>query len=129
LQILANTHIKDLWNVAYENLREDDKALVTEYETLLEKSVAAICGPTLQALDWKINMRDQIGVILQRKIEEAEKKSTKLKLKNSEISTRDVINTVARFVSSASEYITAAVNGNPQASIAWAGTSILLPVS
>lgn len=129
LQALVNTSIKDLWNVAYENLRQENRALIGEYEAVLKESITVICGPPLQVFDLKINVKDQIGVILQRKIEEADKKSKKISVGNSDISIRDALNTTARFVGSANEFITKAVGGNPQASIAWAGVSILLPVS
>ncbi|KAL7790500.1 ankyrin repeat-containing domain protein [Trichoderma afarasin] len=120
-----NTPIRELWNVAYEKLREEEGALVAEYETRLQGSVLAGLG---EALKLKSNTREWMWAILQSKMNEVNKDTTKFNIGSTEVKMRDVAQLVLNVVGAANSYISQAVSANPSASIAWAGVSFLLPL-
>ncbi|KAL7953822.1 hypothetical protein V8C34DRAFT_317812 [Trichoderma compactum] len=120
-----NTPIRELWNVAYEKLRKEEGTLVAEYETRLQGSVVAGLS---EALKLKSNTRERMWAILQSKMNEVNKNTTKLKLGSTEIRVRDVAQQVLNVVGAANNYISQAVSANPSASIAWAGVSFVLPL-
>lgn len=123
---LDNTPIRELWNVAYEKLREEEGALVAEYEARLQGSVVAGLGG---ALKLKSNTRERMWAILQSKMDEVNKNTTKFNIGSTEVRVRDIAQQVLNVVGAANSYISQAVSANPSASIAWAGVSFLLPVS
>lgn len=123
---LDSVSIRELWNVAWKKLREEDKALTVEYEVKLQGSVVAGLSETIGS---KSNIRDRMSAILGIKMEEVNRNATKLTLGNSEVKIKDAGEIVLNIVSSANSYITQAVSANPYASIPWAGVSFLLPVS
>lgn len=122
---LDNTPIQELWNVAYERLREENSALIAEYESTLKGVVAAGIA---QTLSFKANIREQMWTILQRRMEEVNN-NTKLKLGDLEIQMENASQLILNVINSANNYISQAVSANPFASIAWTGISFLLPVS
>ncbi len=118
--------IRELWNVAYEKLKEEDGELVRQYEEdLLSGSVAVALRSTIEA---GVSRREQMDTILRRKMDEVNRDTWKLKFGNSEVPVRDVAEPVLGVVSWANDYVANAVSGNPYASIAWSGVSLLLPV-
>ncbi|KAL7954396.1 ankyrin repeat-containing domain protein [Trichoderma compactum] len=121
---LDDTPIQELWNVAYERLREENSALVAEYESTLKGVVAA---GVAQTLSFKANIREQMWTILQRRMEEVNN-NTKLKLGDLEIQMENTSQLILNIINSANNYISQAVSANPFASIAWTGISFLLPL-
>ncbi|KAL6823367.1 ankyrin repeat-containing domain protein [Trichoderma camerunense] len=124
-QTFDNTPIRELWNVAYEKLREEEGALVAAYETKLQGSVVAGLG---EALKLKSNTRERMWTILQSKMKEINKITTKFNVGSTEVNMRDVTQVVLNVMGAANSYISQAVSANPSASIAWAGVSFLLPL-
>lgn len=122
---LDNIPIHELWNVAYERLREENGPLIAEYESSLKGVVAA---GVAQTLGFGTNIREQMWTILQKRMEEVNN-NTKLKLGNHEVQMKDISQLISNVINSANNYISQAVSGNPFASIAWTGISFLLPVS
>lgn len=123
---LENIPIRKLWNVAYENLRVEDNALIAAYEAKLQGSIVAGIGETLKQT---ANIRERMSAILQSKMEEINKNTFKLKVGSTEVKLKDAAQLVLDVVGSANSYINQAVSANPYASVAWAGVSFLLPVS
>ncbi|KAL6690781.1 ankyrin repeat-containing domain protein [Trichoderma pleuroticola] len=123
--IFDNTPIRELWNVAYEKLREEEGALVAEYEARLQGSVVAGLGETVKL---RSNTREWMGAILQSKMNEVNKNTTKFNIGGTNVEMRDVAQLVLNVVGAANSYISQAVSANPSASIAWAGVSFLLPL-
>lgn len=73
--------------------------------------------------------REQMQFVLQRKIEEVNRDAWKLKFGSStEIEVKEMIEPALGVIKWANNYITQALSGSPQASMAWAGISLLLPV-
>lgn len=122
---LDNIPIQELWNVAYERLREDNGPLIAEYESSLKGVVAAGVAKTLS---FKANIREQMWTILQKRMEEVND-NTKLKLGDHEIQMKNTSQLILNVINSANNYISQAVGANAFASIAWTGISFLLPVS
>jgi hypothetical protein len=118
----SDVPIRELWNLAYEKLREEDAELVQRYETELN-----VAGGRA-ALETKDSRREQMDAVLRGKVDEVTRDAWKLKFGSSEVPIRDLAGPVLSVLDSANDYITGAVNGNPYASIAWSGVSLLLPV-
>lgn len=126
---ISETPIHELWNLAYENLRESDEELIKEYETKLDRNFTAALGSTLgSTLNFRVDRRDQMNAILQLKMEEVNRDTWKLKFGSSVVQIKDLVQPVLGVVNWANEYVTAAVKTTPSASIAWGGVSLLLPV-
>lgn len=118
--------IKELWNIAYEKLRAEDGELIKEYERKLEGNMVASLGSMLES---NTSMRDRMQTILEYKMDEVNADTWKLKFRSSEVEVKDVVQPILGIVSLVNDYITGAVSANPYASLAWAGISLLLPVS
>ncbi|KAL7928567.1 ankyrin repeat-containing domain protein [Trichoderma chlorosporum] len=117
--------IRELWSVAYEKLREENSALVKDYEAKLTNSVAAGLGQTLKL---KADPREWMQVILQSKMDEINKEVSGLKLDSFKAQARDVMRTVLDIVDSANDYISGAASANAYTSIAWTGVGFFLPL-
>ncbi|KAI0100295.1 ankyrin repeat-containing domain protein [Nemania sp. FL0031] len=115
----------DLWNLAYENLREEDGDLIVKYEKKLCGDLSAGLSSTLGSA---VNMRDRMHAILDRKVQEVKQDIWKLKFQSTEVQIRDLSEPVLGAISWANEYVAQAVSTNPYASIAWVGVSLLLPL-
>ncbi|PNP46240.1 hypothetical protein TGAMA5MH_02275 [Trichoderma gamsii] len=109
---IEDTPIRELWNVAYERLREEDGALIAEYEKNLQCSPAAGSNTC---------MKDQLRTMLEKKMNEV---NARAKLGNTEAPA-----TVSKIMGLANDYVNAAARANSYTSIAWAGVSYILPVS
>ncbi|PTB42529.1 hypothetical protein M441DRAFT_165853, partial [Trichoderma asperellum CBS 433.97] len=124
-QQIEDTKIQELWDVAYEKLREEDGTLIADYEAKLIGSVTAGVG---QTLNLKHNRRDWMQAILQNKMEEVNKNKSKLELGNYKGQSKNVIRLVLKVANSANDFIGSAASTNPYTSIAWTGVSFLLPL-
>jgi hypothetical protein len=119
--------IHELWNIAYEKLREDDDALVLDYEKKLCGDLSAGLGALVGAS--AISRREQMAGILQRKMDEINRETWKLRFGNAgEVAVKDLAEPVLGVISRANEYIAGALASNPYASMAWTGIALLLPV-
>ncbi len=119
--------IRELWNVAYERLREEDEELVQQYEAellhplSLRTSLGTIIGASA-------NRRVLMDAKLRRNLDEAQRDVWKLKSDSFELLAKDLFEPLLCVVEWANDYVTAAVGVNGFASIAWFGVSLLLPV-
>ncbi|PNP58266.1 hypothetical protein THARTR1_01781 [Trichoderma harzianum] len=112
---IEDTPIRELWNIAYEKLREEDGKLVEDYEAQLKGSVTAGLG---QTLNLKQNRREWMQAILSSKMEEVNKK---LEPSSFKAQAKDTMQLILNIVDSAKDYIGNAANSNPYTSIAWTG--------
>ena len=119
--------IRELWNVAYERLREEDEELVQQYETellhplSLRTSLGSIIGANP-------NKRVLMDTMLRRNLDEVQRDLWKLKSGSSEVLVRDLAETVLCVVGWANDHVTGAVSVNGFVSIAWFSVSLVLPV-
>jgi hypothetical protein len=125
--------IHELWNEAYEELREKEERVIKDYEAAMSKDIAIILGSTSLALaapQVRVTRREQMASLLEKKIAEAKKNAWKLKYgTDNEVLLKDLAGPVINIIREAETFVNGAVSANPYASIAWAGISLLLPVS
>lgn len=105
--------ISELWNVAYEKLREEDGALIAEYERILQCSPAA--GST---------MKDQLRIMLENKMKDINARVSRFGKTEA-----PATETVSKIMGLANDYVRSAARANSYTSIAWAGVGFILPVS
>ncbi|QYT03170.1 hypothetical protein H0G86_010139 [Trichoderma simmonsii] len=122
---IDNAPIQDLWNIAYEKLRVEDRGLIKKYEIKLQGNMVAGLGSTLGS---NASMRDRMQMILEYKMNEVNSNIWKLKFRSSEVEVRDLVQPILGIVSLANEYISDAVSMNSLTSLAWVGISLLLPL-
>ncbi|GAW17393.1 hypothetical protein ANO14919_068500 [Xylariales sp. No.14919] len=121
----GDTSIRELWNVAYANLRKENEELVVEYEAKLCGNLSA---GIISALGSQVSMRDRMNAILQCKMDEVNRDIWKLKFGSSHLQVRELAQLILGVVNRANNFITASLSANPSASLAWAGVSVLLPL-
>jgi hypothetical protein len=78
---------------------------------------------------FKVERKAQMTTLLSRKLEEVKENTWKLKFGGHDIPLKDLAQPVVGIIQWADEHISGALSANPYASIAWAGVSLLLPVS
>ncbi|KAL7931996.1 ankyrin repeat-containing domain protein [Trichoderma chlorosporum] len=117
--------IRDLWNVAYERLRQEDEHLINAYEAGIRQSLSASISLTIGS---NLSVRDRMDKILRSKMDEVNQDSWKIRFRSSEVHTEDIVQPILSIIRWANEYISSALSSNPYASMAWAGVSLLLPV-
>ncbi|UKZ83343.1 hypothetical protein TrVFT333_011151 [Trichoderma virens FT-333] len=125
-QDCEDTPIRELWNVAYEKLREEDSKLIQEYEIKLQGCLPAAlgCVPNL-----KESRREWMDTILKHKMQEMQGNIWKLTFGSSELQLTGVVQNILGVIKSVNDYITPAVSSSSYASLAWAGVGVLLPDS
>lgn len=123
---MTDTPIHELWNLAYEKLRQEDTKLIQEYESKIQEDLTA--GFSL-ILAPNINARERMEIVLRNKMEKIKRDAWRLKFGNSDIQFSAVLPIFSSIASRANEHISNALTVNPPASLAWGGISVLLPVS
>ncbi|KKP01543.1 hypothetical protein THAR02_06365 [Trichoderma harzianum] len=116
--LVQDTPIRELWNMAYEKLREQDGALIADYEAKLTGSVTSGLG---QTFNLKQNRREWMQAILESKMEEFNRDTSKPQSSSSKVQATNAMRLVLRVANSANDYISNATSANPCTSIAWAG--------
>lgn len=104
-----------------------------EYESIVrrESGIAEAVISTNRFIlhqDVKTTRREIMDRLLKEKFAEMSRKFT-LRVNGEDIAIRDLAKPVLYAVDQANTYITHALSTNPYASIAWAGVSLILPVS
>ncbi|KAK1454474.1 hypothetical protein CCUS01_10437 [Colletotrichum cuscutae] len=117
--------IRQLWDVAYQNLRNQEECLVQEFED-------QICGNLAAGLSVGVGShagtKDWLATILKHKMDQVNRESWRLKFGSSEVEVQDVVKPVLAVVDWANDFVAKALVFNPYASIAWSGVSLLLPL-
>jgi hypothetical protein len=121
--------IHELWNQAFDELKEREEKLIEDYAATLCGDLAIVIGSTVIFSDSKVERKDQIATLLARKIEEVKKNTWKLKFGGQDLPLKDLAQPVVGIIQWADDYISGALSANPYASLAWGGVSLLLPVS
>ncbi|OIW25039.1 hypothetical protein CONLIGDRAFT_583713, partial [Coniochaeta ligniaria NRRL 30616] len=130
-----------LWDRAYATLREDKAMLVQKYEELLSKEVqmATSTTPTTEPFVLATLPNDvtisanaqsrqaQLDTIIAQGLDRMEKKN-KYVIAGHEFVAREQVAKAAGLVLWAKDWIGAAVKASPEASIAWAGICVVLPL-
>ncbi|KAI1821303.1 hypothetical protein F4861DRAFT_475858 [Xylaria intraflava] len=131
---------QSLWDRAYDTLAKDNGPLLKEYEELLmgarmtsstsnDEPPAQVLSP--DDLNRGIGGRSrqaQLEIIIAEGLQRVENKKKQYTIAGYEFSLTDQIARAADFILWAKDLIGEAVKQSPEASIAWAGVSIVLPL-
>ena len=142
----------DLWDRAYEQLKDKNDHLVTQYENLLVRnldirhaaqslvaaSISPGMGPAASVLESSSMVLARLGTyqrhvqikaLLEEKIKQDEDEILKIHIGSGQIVVRDQVDKVIKIVAAAKDFVGAAVSPEPHAALAWTGVCVLLPVS
>ncbi|KAK1536059.1 hypothetical protein CPAR01_09601 [Colletotrichum paranaense] len=117
--------IRQLWDVAYQNLRNQEESLVQEFEDQICGNLAAGLGVGVRS---HAGTKDWLATILKNKMDQVNRESWRLKFGSSEVEVQDIVKPVLAVVDWANDFVAKALVSNPYASIAWSGVSLLLPL-
>ena len=135
--------ISELWNEAWDELQIKEPALFKEYEGHVDKAVsrspkshsimAAMAATHSSATAFsgsgKLQRAQIMKALLEEKVEELKSEQWKIKFGENQFAVRDMVGPVVGFIDWAKDFIGTAADASPYSSIAWAGVSLLLPVS
>ena len=135
-QLMGDAESKNLWNEAYERLRQENSKLVDTYE----KDLLASSSPELQKSGAKSGADAPVGTgeksreerlqnLVKDKLDAMQEARLKVTVGGEEIIVKDQVCKVIRTIISCKDFIGAAISAEPHASLAWAGVLIILPVS
>lgn len=123
------TPIAELWNQAYEELRDKERKLINKYEEEIT-SLSILVGQTvkLSGVD-KVSRRLQMEELVRRKLADDENGKWAIPLGDDRIAIRDLAGSVASIIDWGQSFVGEALQFSPYGSLAWAGVCLLLPVS
>lgn len=122
--------IAELWNNAYEQLREKEFKLIEKYEAEISFHVSTMVGSSVAISGLgKVRRRVQMEVLVKKKLEEDENGKWRIPLGHDHMAIRDLAGYVVSIVDWGKDFVGTALESSPYGSIAWAGVCLLLPVS
>ncbi|KAL7895848.1 hypothetical protein HDV63DRAFT_95707 [Trichoderma sp. SZMC 28014] len=132
-----------LWDRAYDSLKARDKKLVEEYERLLSRELRTIANSNIihdnndefhvhtenQIENDNHKMRlTQLETITSHGLQQLDKKKAKFNIFGHEFVLRDQLAQATQFIQTIKDAIDVAVRASPEASLAWAGFCVILPL-
>ncbi|KIV91422.1 hypothetical protein PV10_05963 [Exophiala mesophila] len=117
--------IRELWHVAYEELRNAEKELVQKFEEKVSASLPTGLASTAGFNDQK---REQMNTIVRRKIEEVDREAWRIKFGSSDVLVKDLLASCVGIVTFLKKSLDPVLDANPYTSIAWMGVGLLLPL-
>ena len=122
--------VAELWNHAYEQLREKEPRLIEKYEAEISFRVSTMVVITVAISGLgKVDRRQQMEVLVKHKLKEDEDGRWRIPLGDDRIAIRDLAGHVVSIIDWGKQFVGAALESSPYGSIAWAGVCLLLPVS
>jgi len=82
--------IHELWNEAYDVLKEQEKELITDYEAILCSDLATMIGSRVIFSSSKLERKDQMSTFLDKKIETVKENTWKLKFCGKDVPLKDL---------------------------------------
>ena len=124
------TPVAELWNHAYEQLREKEPKLIENYEEEISRHVSTMVGATVAISGLgKVRRREQMEALVKQKLQEDEDGKWRIPLGNDRIAIRDLARYVVSIVDWGKDFVGTTLESSPYGSIAWTGVCLLLPVS
>lgn len=133
-----------LWDRAYDGLKERDAQLVKEYEQLLSRELQTITGPKNGLSDSNeeihVSSENQIETDNHRSrltqmerisntgLQQLDEKKARFNIFGHEFILRDQLAQATQFIQTIKTAIDVAVKASPEASLAWAGFCVILPI-
>jgi hypothetical protein len=120
---------EDLWDIAYENLRESQKRLILEYEKALAKESASKATSTFNFDNAKgLGRETQMADLVKERLKAIDDSKWRLKVGSKTVVIQEQIDRLVKVVTLAKDFFSSIVASTPQGAIAWAGVCVLLPV-
>ncbi|EHK20670.1 uncharacterized protein TRIVIDRAFT_49885 [Trichoderma virens Gv29-8] len=124
-----------LWDRAYDSLREKEGQQVEEYEELLSRELQATTGSKngehfynkIEGTNHKIRLA-QLETITSSGLRKLDEKKARYLIFGHEFIPRDQLAKATQFIQNIKAVIDEAVRVSPEASLAWAGVSVILPI-
>ncbi|KAI8287670.1 hypothetical protein K4K60_012238 [Colletotrichum sp. SAR11_57] len=117
--------IRQLWAVAYKSLRDEKDSPVQAFEDQIRRNLSSDIAETIES---HANTKDWMSKVVQNQMDQVKRDTLKLRFGKSEVEAQDVVKSVLAVVDWSKDFVTKALSGNPTASIAWGGVSLLLPL-
>lgn len=90
--------IYDLWNEAYEELKDQPNSPVHDYEKIAGSQLSIILDSTISLSGIKVDRQKQMATLLQKKVEEVKKNTWKLKFCGESIPLKDLAKPVVGII-------------------------------
>ena len=120
----------DLWDQAYTCLREDagSRKHLEAYEKIL---LSELSGEDSSDYIPKQGFarEKQMAALVDKKLDIVEKARWRFQLGQTTVEVKAQVDRIAKAVLFAKDFVTSAASTDPHAALAWAGVSVLLPVS
>lgn len=120
---------KDPWALAYVILQKREPKLVEYYQTHLSLAQRNGSVDPADAVDADLSNPRSVESMMTRLLEDREQKQWKVSLLGKDVKIREQTEKLAKFLLWADPVVKNAVSTQPYAALAWAGVSLLLPVS
>lgn len=119
---------KNLWEEAYDVLREDDKDLVDKYEHILSTEVAACTADSLSGNGRQL--QEQMAALVAKKSAAMRSKQWRFIIRGKPVEIREQVGRMLKILTAVKDAISPLASMEPfHAGIPWAGFCLLLPVS
>ncbi|CEJ82920.1 hypothetical protein VHEMI02960 [[Torrubiella] hemipterigena] len=115
-----------LWERAYENLREENSSLIKEYEKLLAKHLLSDLSLTTTS-ETSVDQK-KMQQITKLGLESLNESRLKYTIAGMEFVVIDQVAQVSEALIKFKEYVADAIKASPEASMAWAGVCVILPL-
>jgi hypothetical protein len=135
---------QSLWDRAYDGLKKRDAQLVKEYEQLLSRELQTITSLKNDVLDKNDEIRvetenqiedgnhrsrlTQMETISSNGLQQLDEKKARFNIFGHEFILRDQLAQATQFIQTIKNAIDVAVRASPEASLAWAGFCVILPI-
>lgn len=130
-QSLAESPPNDLWDRAYELLREDEnsKQVIQAYEKiLLSELEEGNDSPTISAGLGTSRREGQMSALVQKKLKAVDDAQWKFFPGDKTVEVKAQLDRIVKAVLFAKDFVSSAVGTEPHAALAWAGVCMLLPL-
>lgn len=111
-------------------MKKETAEIFKKYGEILEDAEnAKERAPIKQPANRDLPPQEKMIMLIDKKVEEVDSETWKLKFKGHELAVKDVVQSVASIVAWGKSLVGAAVQASPPAALAWVGVCLLLPVS
>ncbi|EFX03641.1 ankyrin repeat protein [Grosmannia clavigera kw1407] len=117
-----------LWDRAYTALTKDQETLVKEYEDLLSREAQTTGAASENASNGGQLRRAQLAAVIEQGLRRMDENKLKYTIASHEFNLTEQIDSAARFVLWAKNLVSEGAKASPEASVAWAGVCIILPL-
>jgi len=120
----------DFWDRAYQLLREDQSQLssLDKYEHLLALEFGGQYQSPTASGGLTSSEKERMSGLVAKKLERMEDERWKIKVRDTRIELRAQFDRFVNAVIAVKDFVSAAVNSEPHATLAWAGVCIVLPL-